>query len=545
MILDGTGAVVSARPPFGVGTALRDATMDARPPMKLRIVSVNDVYVLDNLPRLRSLVRHHAENDAADALLVVVAGDFLSPSLLSSMDRGRAMVECLDAVGVTHVTFGNHEDDLASEDLLARIREIRARWLATNVRAFDASLPVSDVLEVRGVRVGLVGVVMNDAAVYRRAPFGGGPFESANEVALREAERLVREERCAFVVPLTHQFLRDDRALADAAAQRGRGFPVICGGHEHEPVIEEVSGTFIVKAGMDAHRAAVIDLEVTPDAVRATVRMEDVAAYPEDAELRARVERHLAKVAAMEQATLLTLAEGEVLSSIGTRARQTSLGTLVTSRLRDALGADGCLVNGGAIRGSREYRGALTYGALEAEIPFDNEMVVVSMPGRVVVEAIAASRRHAPRESGGFLQVDDGMTMDGGALVEIGGAPLEPERDYRIAVVRNFFLGLDSIEPLVELARMHPERIPPEDSGRSIRLLLVDAFAVAIWKQLGGFDAVDADHDGEVTQAELESALAQSSGQRQPQIVAELVLHALDTIEIDGVISRDEADAVE
>lgn len=513
--------------------------------MKLRIVSVNDVYVLDNLPRLRSLVRHHAENDPADALLVVVVGDFLSPSLLSSIDAGRGMVECLDAVGVTHVTFGNHEDDLATEDLLARTRELRAKWLATNVRAFNAALPGTDVLDVRGVRVGLLGVVMNDPAVYRRAPFGGGPVESANEVALREAERLVREERCAFVVPLTHQFLRDDRALASAAAERGRWFPVICGGHEHEPVIEEVSGTFIVKAGMDALQAAVIDIEAATDAIRATVRMEDVSAYPEDAELRARVARHMAKVEALEQATLLTLADGEVLSSIGTRSRQTSLGTLVTSRLRDALGADGCLINGGAIRGSREYRGALTYGALEAEIPFDNEMAVVSMPGRVVAEAIAASRRNAPRESGGFLQIDDGMTMDGESLVGIGGAPFVPERDYRIATVRNFFLGLDGIEPLVDFARTHPERIPPEDSGRSIRLVLVDAFAVGLWKQLGGFDAVDADHDGKVTKAEVASALARSNAQRQPQVVAELVVRALDTIEVDGVISREEADAVE
>lgn len=513
--------------------------------MKLRIVSVNDVYVLDNLPRLRSLVRHHAENDPADALLVFVAGDFLSPSLLSSIDSGRAMIECLDAVGVTHVTFGNHEDDLASEELLARVRELRATWLATNVRAFDAAVRRSDVIEVGGARVGLLGVVMNDPGVYRRAPFGGVPVESAIEAALREADRLVGEERCAFVVPLTHQFVHDDRALAAAAAERGWPFPVICGGHEHEPLVEDLAGTILVKAGMDAHHAAIVEIEADAGTVRATVRMEEVAAYPDDAELRARVDRHLAKVAALQEATLLTLAEGEVLSSIGTRVRQTSLGTLVTSRLRDALGAEGCLVNGGAIRGSREHRGALTYGALEAEIPFDNEMAIVRLPGRVVAEAIAASRRHAPRESGGFLQVDDGMTFDGDALVTVAGAPFDPDREYRIATVRNFFLGLDAIEPLVGFARMHPERIPAEDSGRSIRLALVDAFAVAIWKQLGGFDAVDANHDGKVTKDEVAAALARSSTQPQPRIVAELVVRALDTIEVDGVISREEADAVE
>jgi 5'-nucleotidase len=52
----------------------------------LRIVSVNDVYVLDDLPRLRNLVRHHAVTAPADAFIVAIAGDFLAPSTLSSLD---------------------------------------------------------------------------------------------------------------------------------------------------------------------------------------------------------------------------------------------------------------------------------------------------------------------------------------------------------------------------------------------------------------------------------------------------------------------------
>ena len=91
---------------------------------KLRIVSVNDVYALDNLARLRSLVRHHAERDPANVLLVVLAGDFLAPSLLSSIDAGRGMVECLNAVGFTHVILGNHEDDIPPDELRSRLTEL-------------------------------------------------------------------------------------------------------------------------------------------------------------------------------------------------------------------------------------------------------------------------------------------------------------------------------------------------------------------------------------------------------------------------------------
>jgi len=43
---------------------------------------------------------------------VTLAGDFVSPSTLSSIDGGRGMVKTLRACGVTHVSLGNHEADI-------------------------------------------------------------------------------------------------------------------------------------------------------------------------------------------------------------------------------------------------------------------------------------------------------------------------------------------------------------------------------------------------------------------------------------------------
>ena len=88
---------------------------------RLRIVAINDVYSLENLPRLRTLVEHHRATDPADVMLVTLAGDFLAPSILSSLDSGRGMTECMRMVGVTHAIFGNHEDDIPTEALRRRI----------------------------------------------------------------------------------------------------------------------------------------------------------------------------------------------------------------------------------------------------------------------------------------------------------------------------------------------------------------------------------------------------------------------------------------
>ena len=524
---------------------------------RLRIVQINDVYTLENLPRLATLVRHQATVDPADALLVVVAGDFLAPSILSSLDAGRGMVECLNAIGVTHVTLGNHEDDVPVAELRARLGELRARCLATNVHGFHPALFARDVVEVaarggRRVRVGLVGLVMDDPTTYRGVPFGGAEVEPPNPAGLREAADLVTRGGCACVVPITHQPADDDRALARAPTDTP--LPVVCGGHEHVALVEQVGATWLVKAGMDAVRAAVIELAWPPEAPAAgradepvvTVRLEPVAGYAEDATVRAIVDRHMAKVHALEGATLRTLGPGEVLSSVGVRARPTSLGTGLCSRLRDALGADACLFNGGGIRASREYTERFTYGDLEAEVPFDNEIVVVRMPGRVLRGAVAASRAHAPAESGAYLQADDRVVVEEPAhrVTAIAGAPLDETREYRVAIVRNLLDGMDHIEPLVRFGREHPDKVPPAGSGRDVKIVLVDAFARELWQSLGGFDAVDVNHDGQVTPSEIATAVAKATHTEPSSVAAGLVLHAID-VKHQGAITRDEVEELE
>ncbi|KYF79309.1 hypothetical protein BE20_57545 [Sorangium cellulosum] len=519
----------------------------------LRIVCVNDVYALDNLPRLASLVRHHAAGPA-DRFIAVLAGDFLAPSLLSSLDHGRGMVDCMNAVPITHTIFGNHEADIELPELRARVQEFRGTWLNTNMPSFSPALPTHEILEIaspggRAVRVGLLGLLVHVQGLYRRGAFGGCAIEPANEAAVRWAERLVREERCACVIPITHQSRDADLALA--RAQRDPPFPVILGGHEHEVLIDDVDGCWVVKSGTDAESAAVIDLAWPaepppaggPDLPAVTVRLEDVRAYPEDPAMRARVDRHMQIVRDLDAATLLRLPPGSALSSIGTRTRQTSLGTLLCSRMRDTLQADGCLFNGGGIRGGREYRERFTYGDLKAEVPFSNELVVVRLPGRVVREAVAASRSRAPAQHAGFLQIDDRMAIDDrGVLTAIGGLPLVDDRAYRIALPRALLGGMDDIAPLVRFAEAHPEEVPPADTGREPKLVLVESFAVELWRQLGPFDAIDADRDGRVSADELRAAVSRATAETPSEVVVGELLRVLDR-DGDRLVTRGEAGA--
>jgi 2',3'-cyclic-nucleotide 2'-phosphodiesterase (5'-nucleotidase family) len=74
---------------------------------------------LENFPHFKSLV--DSSKDGPDKVLVILAGDFLAPSLLSSLDKGRGIVDCMNECGITHVCLGNHETDVPMKDLAQRI----------------------------------------------------------------------------------------------------------------------------------------------------------------------------------------------------------------------------------------------------------------------------------------------------------------------------------------------------------------------------------------------------------------------------------------
>ena len=522
----------------------------------LRIICVNDIYTLENLPRLRSLARHHAETLPADHLIVTLAGDFIAPSILSSLDKGVGMLDCLGAIPITHAIFGNHENDVGIAELEKRVRAFQGTWLNTNMPSFTPALPTHQILDVtrpggRTVRIGLLGLLANQHNLYRPGAFGGCAIEPANECALRWARRLVHEDGCACVIPITHQDLADDHALA--RAQRDPRFPIIIAGHEHEVVIDDVNGSWVIKAGADAANAVFVDLvwpaeappAGTPDLPAVTVKLEPVRDHPEDQAMRARVDRHRETVRQLDKATLFRIPPGSLFSSVGMRMHQTSMGAMLCSRLRDALDADGCFINAGGIRGEHDYNDRFTYADLKAELPFDDEMVVVSLPGRVVRDAVAASRVIPPEGSGGYLQVDDGMTVHGpgNVVTTIGGLPLDPDRHYRIATVLCLFDGMNSLEPLLQYAREHPDVVPPRDSGREIKIVLVDAFSIELWRQLGSFEDIDADHDGVVTRDELKTAIAMVTTEAPSEIVINDIIRVLDA-DGDKTITRAEADAI-
>ena len=91
------------------------------------------MYELHNLSALKCFIEDTLE--PGEAYMCTLNGDFLSPSLLSSLDLGAAAVAAMNAIPVTHACLGNHEFDHSIETLGQRLAELDCDVINTNVFA--------------------------------------------------------------------------------------------------------------------------------------------------------------------------------------------------------------------------------------------------------------------------------------------------------------------------------------------------------------------------------------------------------------------------
>ena len=94
----------------------------------------------------------------------------------------------------------------------------------------------------------------------------------------------------------------------------------------------------------------------------------------------------------------------------GVRTKETNLGNFVADALKFAAGSDVALTNGGGIRTSVDV-GDITYGELNAVLPFGNIVTKIKVTGEQIVKALEHGTSAAPAASGGFPQVS-GITYE-------------------------------------------------------------------------------------------------------------------------------------
>ena len=87
-----------------------DWTVDPTQPSECRLIicQITDVYTLEHLASFKTMVQDiKAKAGESTKVLSMLTGDFLSPYLLSSVDRGVGMMNALSKIPLDILTWGN------------------------------------------------------------------------------------------------------------------------------------------------------------------------------------------------------------------------------------------------------------------------------------------------------------------------------------------------------------------------------------------------------------------------------------------------------
>lgn len=461
--------------------AVPAAGQDQRVATRLTFLHFNDAYQisprrgLGGMGPMATLIQR--ERARAPQSVLSFGGDLVSPSLLSGITKGAHMIEFANALRLQVAVLGNHEFDFGPEVLAQRIGESKFPWLGANVLGTDGKVfpgvSATRILPMGPVKVGFFGLVTPEARLYIR---GGTPVKFAPFLpAARAAVDQLKREGAQLVVALTHMNLVEDQQLV----REVRGVNLVLGGHEHIPITVYERGVLILKAGSDAEFLGVADLDVTIEKgeTRAIPSWRLVANYgvvadPAVQALVRRYEQRLEREMGQPIGTTETAMDSHAAT---VRLREAAIGNLVADAIRGATGTDVALVNGGGLRGNKEYPAGSTISARDifSEMPFGNVVLVLEAKGEDIKAMLEHGLSRAGQEFGGFPQVSglkvvfDPAKPVGQRIesVLVGEWALDPNRTYRLAVNDFLAAGGDGYAMLPNLKRIVDTNAGPLMAG--------------------------------------------------------------------------------
>eukprot|EP00565_Helicotheca_tamesis_P002962 CAMPEP_0185739786 /NCGR_PEP_ID=MMETSP1171-20130828/36254_1 /TAXON_ID=374046 /ORGANISM="Helicotheca tamensis, Strain CCMP826" /LENGTH=661 /DNA_ID=CAMNT_0028411441 /DNA_START=136 /DNA_END=2121 /DNA_ORIENTATION=+ len=483
---------------------------------RLTIVQVTDVYTLEHFACIKTmLAEKRASLTPGSKVISMLTGDFLAPYLLSSVDKGKGMMNALAKTPIDYLTWGNHEADIDHRSVCRHVEQFPGTWLNTNMQdheAMDHQEPY-DVVEITSAdgtntrRVGLAAVLSDDPDLYSsfRSPgaFGGATIRDPWETLREYKEILENDENCDVVLPLQHTYVPDDHKTC-----KEFDFPVILSGHDHHKVDEIVDGTRLLKPGLDAIYATVLELswDDASSESKPTVRAKFVKTdeWKPDPGLKRENDRAYDALRPLRNTELARVPPTFApLSSVNARGKVCTMGKFICSLLKSSLNVsrrqrehlvDAVLLMGGNIRGGTDYPlgSFFSLEALEAEIKPDEAVGVVKMPGWLIADGVIAT--HSGDPIPGWVQFDDGVkeeypknSLKGPIVTHVAGKEIERGRIYRVATKISDLTNGQS-PPWTEYYNAHPELLPPKGAYANVHAELMGFFARNMWRKI--WDAI-------------------------------------------------------
>ncbi|NTS42490.1 bifunctional metallophosphatase/5'-nucleotidase [Flavisolibacter sp. BT320] len=473
--------------------------------ISVTFLQINDVYEIaplsggreGGIARVATLKKQHKQKNPNTFL--VIAGDFLSPSVYNSLQqggkaiRGKQMVDALNAAGLDIAVFGNHEFDIRESELQERLNESAFAWVSSNTfhktgagvapfaRTGGTPFPKTSILRVQDAdgttaRIGILAVTL--------------PFNKADYVSYTDPLQTAKEaynslkDSVDAVVAITHQAMEEDERLAREVP----GLTAIIGGHEHDQRYAKIGSVYITKAMANAKNAYVVELRLKPKKNKVAVKT-SVETLNETVPLDSATDLVVQKWNRIAQEAYSTLGfdagaivmrKGEPLDGreVEVRTKPTALTRLVVSAVKEAVpAADVVVMNGGSIRVDDVLQLPVSQYDILRSLPFGGAISTADMKGSLVVRMLEMGRKNFG--IGGFLHYNENLRYDvATSNWLLDGKAIDPQATYKVALPEFLMTGkeanMDFLNPQnPDVVKLYPAATQKGDPRTDVRLAVV------------------------------------------------------------------------
>jgi 5'-nucleotidase/UDP-sugar diphosphatase len=390
---------------------------------KLVIIHTNDTHGYDQRTKINcgmaSVAALKKDYEAKGyTVLLLDAGDAIQDNNLVNFSKGKTAIEFMNASGYDAMTLGNHEFTYGQDVTLKRVKEAKFPVVSANIYVLatgDNFVKPSTIINKNGYKVGIFGLTTPETTTGTNPKntigldFLAGP--KLHAIAQQQINQL-RKAGCQVVVALVHlgsnkEMLGDksDDVLNDV-----HDLDICIDGHDHKVKNRYINNCLLVETGCHTEHIGI----VTFDGKKWEGRLLAPADYTkEDAQVKNLIDKRAAEISKdMNKKIGWTdfALNGERFP--GVRNQETNLGDLFTDafvwQAKQALAlqgrVDGAIINGGGIRASLT-KGIITRGNIQSLAPFKNQLYVVGLTGRELLEILEAATFAVPGPAGTFPQV--------------------------------------------------------------------------------------------------------------------------------------------
>ena len=380
------------------------------------IMQLNDVYEIapiqagefGGMARVETLHKHLLQENKNT--LLVMAGDFLNPSLLGTLKvdnervYGRQMIEVMNAMKFDLVAFGNHEFDLSQNDLQKRLNESHFPWISSNVKLISEKDTISFYKEKNGVKIPLQDTFIKEfedgdgtkiKIGFISVCIPSNPKDYViyeNMFAKAQASYSAIKDSVDVVFGLTHVKIVNDKRIAKLLPN----IPLIMGGHEHTNSLEKVGNVKITKADANAKTIYVHRISFDKKTKKATVisELKEInKSIKDDKKVEEIVSKwqkilvdNIKKIIDNPNEIIFNSNPGLDGRDTPIRSEQTNLGELITKSMSYSFDnqVDCALVNGGSIRIDDVLLGDITPVDIFRVLPYGGAILKVQIKGRLL-----------------------------------------------------------------------------------------------------------------------------------------------------------------